>query len=238
MKKIDKTHNALYNKLKFIMYHYIMQFCSYNEINLYEFHLNVPDFDSNYSIFISNILNSNTNSTMNIKSGNLRLLNFKDDILQIEFLHSSNNFYEFINNIDLQFKNEIIKNGTDWFGDQVNVDTFNNIFKPSISLPIKLPGLPTMNFKCDTDCKVSGKRRKKLSKNDLKQNMEIELHFMIEGIHFHKNKCHLIYNVKNIRVLNNICQTFENSFGENNNQTFKDVESEINNIITSTSLKV
>jgi hypothetical protein len=229
-----------------------MQFCDYNEINLCEFHLNVPDFDSNYSIFVSNILNSNTNSIMNIKSGNLRLLNFEDDMLQIEFLYSSNNFYEFINNVDSQFKNEIIENGTDWFGDHVNIDTFNNIFKPSINLPTKLPGLPTMNFKCDIDCKITGKRRKKLSKSDLKQNMEIELHFVIEAIHFHKNKCHLIYNVKNIRVLNNICQTFESLFGENNynqnNQNKQNkqnkqnhidqIESEINNIITSTSLKV
>mgnify|MGYP001488336931 CR=1 FL=1 len=206
-----------------------MQFHNYNEINLNLFDLNVPIFNSNYNIFISKILNNNIqkidnndivndiNNTINIKSDSLRLLNFKDDVLQTEFLYSSNDFYKFINSLDVQFKNEIIKKGTEWFGNNLNSDTVNNIFKQSVILPDKLPGLPTVNFKWDDTCKISSNKKKKLSKNDLKQNMEIELDFIVEGIYFYKNRCHLVFNVKHIKILNDVCQSFESLFEDNDN---------------------
>lgn len=218
-----------------------MQFCDYKEIDTNLFHLNVPEFDYNYNIFISRLLNTNTNVkskvTMNIKSDSLRLLDIKDGILQVEFLYSSNDFYEFINGIDSQFKEEIIVNGSDWFGNNLNNDTINNIFKQSVNLPVKIPGLPTINFRYDDNCKISGIKRKKLSMDDLKPNMEIELHFTVEGIYFYKNRCHLIHNVKQIKILNDTCQSFESLFGENDEDQSCDVESETNDVTASAFMK-
>ena len=55
-------------------------------------------------------------------------------------------------------------------------------------------------------------RRKKLSIDDLKPNMEIEIDFSINGIHFYKNKCNIIFGANNIKVFNNTCQIMENLF--------------------------
>lgn len=218
-----------------------MQFCNYNEINLHIFHLDIPYFDFDNNVFISKLFDNNDNHSMNIKSDSLRLLNLKDDTLQMEFLYSSNNFYNFINNLDMQSKNEIIKNGFEWFGNSLNIDTIDNLFKQSVILPTKIPGLPTINFKCDDLCKITSNKKKKLSKNDLKPNMEIELCFVVDGIHFYKNKCHLIYNVKQIKILNDICQSFESLFKTNEDDDYQNNcngYSEINDITASTFYKV
>jgi len=212
-----------------------MQFCDYKEINLYSFRFNQPIFESNYNIFISKLTDNNDiDKTMNIKSDSLRLLNFKDNILQIEFLYSSNNFYKFISTLDSQSKEEIIKNGSDWFGNSLNTDTINNIFKQSICLPNKLPGFPTINFKLDEKCKIVGKKRKKLTQNELKPNMEVELSFSVDGIHFQKNKCNLVYIVHHIKIVNDVCQSFENLFGEDDDAVNTgNADSEANDVTAS-----
>jgi len=215
-----------------------MQFQDYKEINLYSFHFNQPEFESNYNIFISkltnNIDNDNKNTNMNIKTDSLRLLSFKDNVLQIEFLYSSNNFYKFISNLDSYSKEEIIKNGSEWFGNNLNTDTINNIFKSSVHLPDKLPAFPTIHFKLDEKCKIIGKKRKKLTSNELKPNMEIELSFTVDGVHFQKNKCNLVYNVHQIKIINDICQSIESLFAEDEEVNTGDIDSEANDVTAST----
>ncbi len=218
-----------------------MSYLDYKKVNLYMFNFEQPNFESTYNIFISNLIKTDetglpgTNSQLNVKSDGLKLLCIKDNSLQIEFLPSSNNFYNFINTLDAKAKDEIIKKGLDWFGNNLNIDTVNNIYKQSIQLPVKLPGFPILNFKISENCKITGTRRKKLTIDDLKPNMEIELSFIIEGVYFYKNKCNLVYCVNCIKVINGMCQTLENLFSDNDelNKNDNNIDSETNDITMS-----
>jgi len=204
-----------------------MRFCCYNEINLYDLSLDLPQYNQTNQIFISKVLNNGNIKPLNIKSDSLRLVSFKDNILQTEFLYSSNNFYKFINDMDTQFKNEIIYNGTKWFGENINNNTLNNIFKYSVSLPDKLPGLPMLNFILDDSCKILNKK-KQTNIDDLKQNMEIELQFTIEEIHYQKYKCYPVFKIKQIKIVNDICQTLESLLDSSSKEEDK-IESHDNN---------
>lgn len=216
-----------------------MTYLDYKKVNLYMFSLEQPVYDSTYNVFISNLTKmdsldtSNKSMKLNVKSDSVKLLCIKDNTLQIEFLPSSNNFYNFINTLDMKAKDEIIKKGSDWFGvNSLNIDTVNNMYKQSSQLPIKLPGFPTVNFKIDENCKITGARRKKLAIESLTQNMEIELSFTVEGVYFYKNKCHLVYCVNCIKVINGMCQTLENLFSDNNDNN-NNIDSETNDITMS-----
>lgn len=199
-----------------------MQFHNSKEFDLGSFNLTQPLFDTDHNIFISKLSNAN-NESMAIKSDSLRLLSCNNDILQVELLHSSNSFYKFINDLDAISKEQILKNGTDWFGNSLNADTINNIFKRSVHLPVRLPAFPTLDLIIDSNCKMVGKRRKKMSAVDLKANMEVELSFIVDGVYYYKNKCHLLYKVQNIRLLTDTCLTTSSFFGMD--QTCNDNES-------------
>jgi|688.fasta_scaffold136527_2 hypothetical protein len=211
-----------------------MQFFDHKKIDLYKFHLNDPKFDHNYNIFISELFD-NDNNLINIKSSSLRLLNVKNNILNTELLYSSTEFYEFINKLDEHVKNEIIKNGSRWFGNNLNTDTINNMFKRSVFLPDRLPGFPTFIFEINDETKIINKR-KKISIDNLHNNMELEISFIINGVYFFKNKCNLIYTTKEIKVINDMCQTIESLFEDSDNEECSpnNTESEINDVISST----
>ena len=219
-----------------------MNYLDYKKVNLYMFSLAQPNYESDYNVFISKLIEmdiSGQTKQLNVKSDSLKLVYIciKDNNLQIEFLPSSNNFYNFINALDVKAKDEIIKKGPEWFGNSLNSDTVNNIYKQSVQLPVKLPGFPTVNFKIGENCKIVGARRKKLIFDSLKPNMEIELSFTIEGVYFNKNKCNLVYCVNCIKVINGMCQTLENLFSDNDeqhkNDNKNDIDSETNDITMS-----
>jgi len=189
-----------------------MQFHDYSEHDPSSFILNQPLFDVDRSCFISKIID-NKDANINLKSSNLRLTSVQNDIIKFEFLHSSNDFYKFINNLDATTKGQIIRNGAEWFGNSLNTDTINNIFKYSAYLPDKLPSFPYINFIIDKNCKIIGKRRKKLTVGDLRLNMEFEVCFAIDGLYFYKNKCHLVYVIHQLKLINELIPSTGSFFG-------------------------
>lgn len=188
-----------------------------------------PIFNDRQGIFISNTNNSN----ITLNSAGMKLTSINNDVITVEFLYSqdSDDFYKFIGQLDTRAKNTILDNGVEWFGSGLNEDTINNMFKRTVTLPDCLPSFPTMKFIVLGDCKISGTRKKKMTVNDLKEGMEIIVSFYIEGIFFYKNRCCLVYKARQIKVLNNICQTLQNLFGAEHEVNY--IESETYDITAS-----
>jgi len=212
-----------------------MQFSSnYNEINLYNCCLTHPSFNENKNIFESKISNE-----FIIKSEHMRLINLKDNLIICEFLYNTNNFYQFMMKADTYFKKEIIKKGVEWFNNNLNIDTINNMSKHAISLPERLPNFPTITFFLDHDCQIVNCNNRSMKMDQLKSNMEIVLFLSVECLEFYKNRCNLKYKIHKIQVMNQICQTLENLFSHNNDSSIgtsseENIMDEINDITAST----
>lgn len=206
-----------------------MNYINFNEINLNEYHLQQPIFDDIKNIFISLY-----NKKLGIISANLRLLNILNDNIVTEFLPNNNNFYKFIQNLDISSKDQIIKNGEQWLGNSFNIDSIYNLFKLSICLPDKIPSLPTLSFKISEKTKIISKKKKKMKLCDLKKDFEIEIKFEVEGIYFFTNKCNIVYNADEIKILSELCQSFECLFqdDDNNDEDNINIESETNIVNT------
>ena len=195
--------------------------------NFYIFSLVEPEFDLNK--FISKLLDENGNSCY-IKSSSLRLIDIYDDVLTAEFLYSSQEFYNFIRDFDELLKKQLIEKGPMWFGDKFDTDKINNMFRSTIRLPEHLPGLPLLKFKLSDNFSIVGKDNNRYELDDLKTNMEIKIHFSIEGIEFHKNMCNVSLIVYQININKNLCQTMDNLFYPNSD-IINDTESEIFDLI-------
>lgn len=196
--------------------------------NFYIFSLIEPEFDLNN--FISKLLDENGNSAY-IKSSSLRLVDISENILTAEFLYSSQEFYNFIRNLDEYLKMQLIQKGPLWFGDKFDTDKINNLFRSTILLPEKLPGLPLLKFKLTDNFVIVGKDNNKYELDDLKSNMEIKIHFCIDGVEFHKNMCNVLMSVYQININKNLCQTIDNLFFPNS-AVINDTESEILDLVT------
>lgn len=192
-----------------------MEFNFCNEISVSDFNLLSPIFNNTKNIFISNLHNSDQN-TINIKGINFKLLEYSNNMLNLEFLHMNNDLYLLVLNLDKIIKEQIISKGTIWFGNNLNNDTINNLYKSSIISPLKIPALPFMKFNVSEDCKITNKR-KKISLSDLKKGMEVEIQFSIEGVYFNKSKCYLNYTVYQLKIINELCQTIDSLFDGDNN---------------------
>jgi hypothetical protein len=191
--------------------------------NFYIFNLNEPEFDSNK--FISKFLDENHGHAY-IKSANLRLINISGNILTAEFLYSSQDFYDFIKALDIYLKSQLIEKGPIWFGDRFDTDKVNNLYRPSILLPDNLPGLPVLQFKLVDNYTIVGKDNNRYDLDDLKVDMEIKLHFCIDGIEFHKNMCNASFSVYQVNIMKNYCQTVGNLFSPYS-EVINDTDSEI-----------
>lgn len=196
---------------------------NYDISNFYIFNLTEPEFESNK--FMSKFVDEN-NSPAYIKSGSLRLLDITGNILTVEFLYSSQEFYDFIKSIDNYLKEQLIEKGPIWFGDKFDTDKINNLYRSSVHLPTKLPGLPIIKFKLDENCILVGKDDNRYDIDDLKTNMEIKVHFCIEGVEFHKNQCNASFTCYQVNVMRNFCQTIDN-FYYPNSEIMSDTEDEI-----------
>lgn len=205
-----------------------MEFLNYNEVDIDTINVEFPSFDSHKGIFISSV--TRNGNTICIKKVIMKLLNINNNELELEFLYSDNNFYKFIYSLDKCCREQIIKNGSTWFGSNLNDDTINNIYKNSINLPVKIPALPFIRFNCAEECKII-KKRKKLEISELKPNMELEIDLTITGIEYYKNKCHLSYSVQSIKVINDICQSFDSLFDADNIES--NIDSETNDMTAS-----
>ena len=188
-----------------------------------------PTFDSTKEIFVSK-LQSDDNS-VNIKNISFKLLNVNGNILELEFLCSSSDFYLFLLKLDDVMKSVLVAKWNEWFGGNLNDETLNNLYKLSVTLPTKIPSLPY--FKCciTDDCKIL-QGRKKMTISDLKHGMQLDLAIIIDGIQYNKNKCNMNYNTNHIKIVNEICQSFESLF-ENNENEIHDLNSETNDITAS-----
>ena len=205
-----------------------MEFLNYNQVDVDTINVEFPGFDPHKGIFISGV--TRDGNIICIKKVIMKLLNLNNNELELEFLYSDNNFYKFIYSLDKCCRGQIIKNASTWFGSNANEDTINNIYKNSINLPVKIPALPFMRFNYDEECKIM-KKRKKLEISELKSNMELEIDFTITGIQYYKNKCNLCYSIQSIKVLNDICQSFDSLFDEDNVES--NIDSETNDMTAS-----
>ncbi|ARF09442.1 hypothetical protein Indivirus_1_65 [Indivirus ILV1] len=192
-------------------------------MNLYIFNLNEPIFHENK--FVARLKDENNNDAY-MRSSRLRLLGISNNIISVEFLYSSNEFYNFIKSVDDYIKNKIIENSPNWFGNHFNGDKVNNLFRSSIYLPEKLPGLPYMNFKVTDNCIVLDRDNRKCSIDELKVNMEIKLHYSIDGVEFYKNHCEVSFSVYEIDISKYLCQTLD-SILCSNEEAINDTENEI-----------
>lgn len=185
-----------------------MSFFYYNEINLYDYKLSEPNFDTINSIFTSKFLDTK-DKELKLKSGNMRLVSTQDKIIKAEFLHTSDEYYQYIKNIDSYLKSEAEKHLSNILGN-INKETLDNLFKSSILLPEKIPALPTMIFRLNDNCKFIGQKRRKITLEEFKENSNIEVHFVIHGINYYKNKCEIIYDVLQLKLIDTTCETIEN----------------------------
>lgn len=191
--------------------------------NFYIFNLSEPKFNANK--FISNFIDEN-NTSAYIKSGNLRLIDITGNILTAEFLYSSQEFYRLITEMDQYLKTQLIEKGPQWFGDKFDIDKINNLFKSSVLLPNKLPGLPLIKFRLTENCTIVGKDDNRYDIDDLTPDMEIKVHFCINGIEFHKNMCNVSFSIYQINIMKKICQTIDNLYYPTS-ELMSDTESEI-----------
>ena len=212
-----------------------MSFLTSKEINVQLYNLKQPIFDQTLNLFISQFLDNN-DKLCEIKSSSLKFIDLKNNYIQIEFLPSSNDFYNLINNLDNYIKDLIINNGSKWFNSNLNIETINNIFKRSINLPLSIPSLPLMDLSIGNKLKITNKKKrtgnKKMTLNDLIKNMEIELCFNIIGIFFHKHKCHINFEVNEIHILNDVCQSLECLLNDSEENYVTDIQSESNDVNT------
>ncbi|QKF94018.1 hypothetical protein QKU48_gp0560 [Fadolivirus algeromassiliense] len=199
-----------------------MELLNYNQIILNELKLNQPIFDHDKDIFISELVKDDIK--IGIKGVNFKCININNNELNLEFLFSNSNFYTLMMDLDKYVKEQIVTNGSEWFGNKLNENTINNIYKCSINLPNKIPALPYIRFICSDECKII-KKRKKISLSELNKNMELEIDFVIDGVCYYKNKCHLQYTIVSIKVINDICQSFESLF--NDSEEDNDVDNDI-----------
>jgi hypothetical protein len=195
-------------------------------IDLYTFHLKNPVFDITSDIFKS-IFQDNNETNCKIRTSSLKLNNIvssdSHSVLELEFLTSGNDFYKFIQNLDAYIKNDIINNGMQLIGKEVNPETIDNLFKKSIKLPETIPSLPYINCYVSKNnntigCKVINKNGRKISHNNIKTDIEIELCLHPE-LELHKNKCHLSFIADEIKIINNVCPSLEDLLKQNNDDT-------------------
>lgn len=201
-------------------------------INLNDYNLQQPTFNSDFNGFVSALVNNNS-LQLQIESPSLKLISVNEDNIVIEFLPSSNDFYTLINQIDEYIKNLIIKNGPTWFGVNLNEETINRLFHKSINLPKNIPSLPHMEFILDPKAvKIKNKKRKgQLS--DLLPNMEIKLDLTVSGVQFYKHMFCVCFEINQLFIINNVCQSLECFFNNAEEQIFEcNVESESNDINT------
>lgn len=197
----------------------------YKSINSSDYSFSHPSFDHFFKLFVSKYQNSSS-KTCKIISSKLKLLSIqkKNDLLSIdvEFLPESNSFYNFILDLDILAKNTIIQNGDSWFGTSLNNITIENLFKKNIQNPKNIPALPffTLYFFNEDLIKIKNKK-KSLNYKDLKENMEIEVQFYINGIHLDKHKCNVVLILEEIKIISETCQSFECLF--NNLEYSEDV---------------
>jgi len=193
-----------------------MQFNYYNEIDINSYHLSEPIYDELNDIYMCKLTDTK-NKEIRVKSSSMRLLDLIDNNLRLEFIHTSNDFYQFVNNLDNYLK-EGVKEQLSKLLENINKDTLDNLFKSSINLPDKLPSLPFMKFKLDSTCKFAANRRRKISIESLKQNTEIEIHLFITGVNLYKNKYEVIYNVHQVKLIGDYSPSLVDLLTKNPNE--------------------
>ena len=123
-------------------------------------------------------------------------------------------------------KEQLVEKGPVWFGDKFDIDKVNNLYRPSIQLPSKLPGLPVIKFKLHENCTLIGKDDNRYDIDDLKTNMEIKVHFCIDGVELHKNMCNASFSAHQLNIVKDFCQSLDN-FYYRNSELMSDTENEI-----------
>jgi hypothetical protein len=198
---------------------------------LNDYQLNKPKFNNYDGTFISNFYNEDREKYI-VATPNFRILSYGDSILELEFLPSSNEFYKFISQVDDIFVQSIVKSGNEWFDKDLNNHTVNNLFKSSLNIPKKIPSLPFIRVMTTDETKVIGKKRKKGNLGDVKLNSEVQLKMSIVGVVFEMNKCCVLYVATEIKIVNDVCQSFECLFDDENGDDL-DQDSETNDVTAS-----
>lgn len=167
----------------------------YNTLDLSTLVISAPLFNYEKNSFISEL------NLTGLKTDCMKFVSYEDNYLIVEFVPSSTEFYNFIKELDTRTKNKIIENGQEWLGSDLNAQTINNLYKSILNLPESLPNLPYIRIFCPNP-KIIGKKRKKLTMDQLNKNMEIELSISFDGIYFEKYQCYLACKIDQIKVVN------------------------------------
>ena len=151
-----------------------------------------PLFDPDFGLYKSKILYNKKTIKVTEK---FTVIQDTDDNIIVELYETSEDFYKFIQYLDEDIKNHLLKISSKWFQDNTfTSSTINNIFKQSLRLPINLSSKPILH----------------LNKNILKLNefhcplfksMIIEVELIIDGLIYDDSNCYINYFANDIDIL-------------------------------------
>ena len=210
----------------------------YSNINLYSIILNDPIYNKDDNIYVSSIrYNIEDNlEEFYIKSSRLKVINIEKigniTKIEAEFLLTEPKFYEIVHSMDNYVIDQVVKNGNEWFGINLNYDTIENLFKKTIELPQRLDNFPKMIIFILSDSTIYDKSGEKILVEDIKENNEIITTLHLKNIEFHVNKYNLVYIAKTIEICNYFCQTSHYLFDDSDELDSINEISETNNANT------
>ena len=157
-------------------------------------------------------------------------------ILELEFLSESQEFYEFMNDMDNNIISKVVDEGESIFGQKPKHDTVENLFKRSIYLPKEIKNNPTFNVILSQNFKIYDKNNEQININELKEGYRIKLKLNLVNITFKPNMYHLIYVCEEIKIveyssLNN--NYFYDNLEKQDNYIDDELEIELANSISS-----
>jgi len=217
-----------------------MQIIPFNKLIVDNINISNVKFDENNGLYFSEVNYNLTDeiiidlSDVGFETDSMKLLKVYEvgcNIqMEVEFLHTSNKFYDFIRNIDSHMIDSVTKNSKRHFGFDFKHNAFDSIFDRTIKLPDTIPALPKLILEIGTggDCLIIDKysRNGNASIKNLKCGQEVKIIMSIDKIYFDKCCSWLKYKVGRISIVNNFCPTLNCLLEETENYEF-DSEDEI-----------
>lgn len=158
-------------------------------------------FDKDNNIYYSPV-------TMDsIKTGSLRLVDVKEDLLKVEFSNKNEEFYQTMQNLDQFIINYIINNSMELMGVTVEEDNVRDLYKTCINLPDTLEDTPNMYMSFD-------------SIPDKDRDVELDIDLVIDKIIFFPNSYKMILKAVNVEIKNTYLPTTRCLFVSDDSEDF------------------
>jgi hypothetical protein len=184
---------------------------NFNNINLSNLQFTDPIINNDlYESYVYYNNNDEPNQII-FKTGNMRIININQINnkyqLIVQFIKDYDKFYDFIYNLDKTIISNVFDNSQYWFNNKANIHVLNNMFKPSINVPINLHSFPTMTLYINNNCSIIDINGDEIPIEDLQPNYEINMVIHVDKILFYSNKYVLNYNVHLINIQKYCCQS-------------------------------